>query len=158
MLIFDANGQELRRIPLPNRFPGMMTVADINGDRTPEILITEAGNLHAIGADGSYGWTYFVPDNPSYPQPAGFRTSYRQNVVVYDLDGDGNTEVIFSSSAGLHILEGRSGAQKALFRPGTRYAGTASNTTFVTDWDNDGHADIVSFGKSAAVRPSPSPT
>ena len=36
IVIFDANGQELRRIPLPNRFPGMMTVADIDGDRTPD--------------------------------------------------------------------------------------------------------------------------
>ncbi len=148
ILIFDANGQELRRIPLPSVFPGMMTIADVDGDRTPEILITEAGNLHVIGTDGSYKWTYFVPDNPAFPQPAGFRTSYHNNVVVYDLDGDGNTEVIFSSSTGLHILDGRSGAQKALFGMGPRYSNiSASNTTFFTDWDDDGHADIVSFGE-----------
>jgi hypothetical protein len=148
ILIFDANGQELRRIPLPNRIPGMMTIADVDGDRTPEILIMEAGNLHAIGIDGSYKWTYIVPDNPLYPQAAGFRTSYRNNVVVYDLDGDGNNEVIFSSAAGLHILDGHTGNQQAFYAAGTRYAGiAASNTTFVTDWDNDGHADIISFGE-----------
>lgn len=147
-LIFDANGQELRRIPLPNRFPGMMTIADVDGDRTPEILMTEAGILHAVGADGSFLWSYLVPDNPVYPQPPGFRTSYRNSVVVYDLDGDGNTEVIFNSSSGLHILEGRTGIQKAYFNAGPRYANiSASNTTFVSDWDNDGHADIVSFGE-----------
>ena len=72
--------------------------------------------------------------------------------MVYDLDGDGNSEVIFSSSAGVHFLDGRNGVQKAFFPGGTRYSNiSAANTTFVTDWDNDGRADIVSFAEVGAV-------
>ena len=152
ILIFDANGQELRRIRLPSQFPGLLTIADIDGDRVPELLIPEAGNVHAIGTDGSFKWTYAVPDHAVYPVPSSLRTTYKNNIVVYDLDGDGNNEVIFSSSTGLHILDGRSGAVKAFFDGGTRYGGLhAPNATYVTDWDNDGHADIISF---APVPPS----
>lgn len=145
ILVFDANGTELKRIPLPTSFPGLLTIADVDGDHVPEFLITEGGNLHVINTDGSFKWSYAVPGHSVFNVAPYGRTSYHGNVVVYDLDGDGNNEVIFSSSTGLHILDGRTGAEKAFFDGGTRDGGiNGANTTFVTDWNNDGHAHIVS--------------
>ena len=157
IMIFNGSGQELRRIPLPTyfRFPGLITIADINGDGTPEFLWQAGGTVYAISAEGEFKWAYQVPDNPAYPQAANVRTQYRGNVAIYDLDGDGNPEAIVSTTSGTAILDARTGAQKVLLNSGIRPSNFKPSAIFITDWDNDGHADIVDFTQGAATLASP---
>lgn len=157
IMVYNGSGQELRRIPLPTyfRFPGLITIADIDGDQVPEFLWQAGGTVYAISAEGEFRWAYQVPDNPAYPQAANVRTQYRGNVAIYDLDGDGNAEAIFSTTSGTVILDARTGAQKVLLNGGIRPSNFKPSAVFVADWDNDGHADIIDFTQGGASLANP---
>lgn len=77
------------------------TVADVNGDGSPEILFgTHGGRIVVAKADGKLLWSYKTGDVPIQSKPA-----------VADLDGDGQPEVIVTAgdagtlNGGLYILE-----------------------------------------------------
>lgn len=154
--IYDRNGVEIRRIPVPMSTPGLMTLADVDGDRLPEILSPQDGLVHVLKSDGSFLWTYIIPDNPTDPiQSQAFRTARNTNVLAFDLDGDGIREVVFSSVGWVHILDGPTGLEKARFDAGRRSASPLATALFthITDWDNDGHADILSIGSGGISNP-----
>ena len=149
-IIYDANGVEQRRIPLrPAGMSGFMTIADVDGDGVPEFLIVANAMVHAMSTEGVLKWSFVLPDSTVNPAPyREYRQSSNTNVQVYDLDGDGVKEVVVSSLFGVHILDGRTGQAKVNFDAGQRIANAAAQRmTFVADWNNDGHADIVSFAQ-----------
>ncbi|WP_129779573.1 Ig-like domain-containing protein [Peristeroidobacter soli] len=149
-VIYDANGVEQRRIPLqPANISSFMTIADVDGDDVPELLIVANAMVYAMSIEGVLKWTFVLPDSTVNPAPyREFRQSTATNVQVYDLDGDGVKEVLVSSLFGFHILDGRDGTAKVNFDAGQRIANSrAMRITYVADWNNDGHADIVSFGQ-----------
>lgn len=156
-LIFDANGHEVRRIPVNSGWWGSyVTVADVDGDGTPELLIMATGLVHAITPDGKFKWTYKLPPSTAYPDANTYTSlqTMKTNIEVYDLDGDGVKEVIFQSLGWVHILDGRTGQVKLNFDTGSRIPGGDQNVleTHVVDWDNDGHADIVAFSNHPFTR------
>lgn len=149
-VIYDANGVEQRRIPLqPAGMSSFLTIADVDGDSVPELLMTANAMVYAMSTEGVLKWTFVLPDSIVNPAPyREYRQSTMTNVQVYDLDGDGVKEVMVSSLFGFHIIDGRNGAAKVNFAAGQRIAnGLAMRMTYVADWNNDGHADIVSFGQ-----------
>ncbi|MBL8267484.1 Ig-like domain-containing protein [Steroidobacter sp.] len=149
-IIYDANGVELRRMPLqPAGMSSFLTIADVDGDNTPELLMAANAMVYAMSTEGVLKWTFVLPDSNVNPAPyREYRQSNVTNVQVYDLDGDGVKEVLVSSLFGAHIIDGRNGKAKVNFEAGQRIAsGRAIRMTFVADWNNDGHADIVSFGQ-----------
>ncbi len=158
LMIFDSSGVEIRRIPMTTTRSGTLSAADIDGDGRAELLITQGGIAYAFGSDGVLKWTYLVPDNAQSPQQLRNRTNDSTNMVAYDLDGDGNREVVLSAVGWVLFLDGRTGIEKARLDTGPRPAGDASGKVFVTDWDADGHADVVvvnqrgsyTFGSSEA--------
>jgi hypothetical protein len=141
--VYDANGTLLRRIPMTTSRSGLLSATDVDGDGRPELLITQGGIAYAFNSDGTEKWTFAVADHPLAPQPAFYRTTDNTNMVAYDLDGDGNREVVLSSLGYVYVLDGRTGAEKARFDTGPRPRGDASGMVYVTDWDGDGHADIL---------------
>ncbi|MFO1428255.1 MAG: Ig-like domain-containing protein, partial [Steroidobacteraceae bacterium] len=150
LVIFDAAGHELRRFPLPGFWSGLITVADTDGDGAPEILVPMDGMLHAVGADGFIKWSFVAPASTATPAPPAnvTRTSTLTNVQVYDLDGDGVKEVVFTSLGWVNVLDGRSGLTKAAHAAGPQLATFRTpRLTYVVDWDNDGHADILSIAQ-----------
>jgi beta-lactam-binding protein with PASTA domain len=149
-IIYDANGVEQRRIPLhPANIAGYLTIADVDGDNVPELLIAANAMVYAMSTEGVLKWTFVLPDSNVNPAPyRESRQSNATNVQVYDLDGDGVKEVLVSSLFGFHIVDGRNGAAKVNFEAGQRIANSwAVRMSYVADWNNDGHADIVSFGQ-----------
>ncbi|MEJ0087509.1 MAG: Ig-like domain-containing protein [Pseudomonadota bacterium] len=149
-IIYDANGVEQRRIPLhPAYMSSYVTIADVDGDVTPELLVTSNSMVYAMSTEGVLKWTFVLPDSVVNPAPyREYRQTTKTNVQVYDLDGDGVREVVVSSLFGVHILDGRDGTAKVNFEAGQRIAsGAVPRMTFVADWNNDGHADVVSFGQ-----------
>ena len=86
--------------------------ADVDGDRTPELIVAP---LHGKGAKGpdwdGPGARLLVLRPPADPrtQPwlsevAGEANHIQHNFVSFDLDGDGREEVITASKEGLHAL------------------------------------------------------
>ena len=149
-IVYNADGVEQRRIPLqPASMSGYLTIADVDGDVTPELLITANAMVYAMSTEGALKWTFVLPDSTVNPAPyREYRQTSKTNVQVYDLDGDGVKEVVVSSLFGVHILDGRNGTAKVNFSAGQRIAsGGVPRMTFVVDWNNDGHADVVSFGQ-----------
>jgi hypothetical protein len=168
--VFTAEGQLKRRIPLPGSlWNGELTIADVDGDGAPEIVIARRGQVHAIKSDGHMLWTYDVPDKDGVfdgqpivapltaPPPAGVGRDAREFVAaeertkytvpaVYDLNGDGIKDVIVSTASGVFFLDGRTGQPQAIFG---RSASDGNGTNYgfeiaaVIDVDGDGQAEVV---------------
>jgi beta-lactam-binding protein with PASTA domain len=168
--IFSTDGQLKRRIPLPGSTRlTTLTVADVDGDSVPEMLLAREGQLDAIRSDGRTLWTFrflgmdglfdgqpIVPPLTA-PPPTGVGRDAR-NVVdpidrsrntvpsVYDLNGDGIKEVIVSTSVGTYFLNGRTGQPQAVYGLS---GGDNNGTNFgfeqaaVIDVDGDGQAEVV---------------
>ena len=72
-------------------------------------------------------------------------------VAVGDFDGDGQTDLLVASSAGVHVYRNDHGRFKAIAGAagGAGIASLGSTTAaIVGDYDNDGHVDVLLMGNS----------
>jgi uncharacterized repeat protein (TIGR01451 family) len=108
---------------------GAPTIADLDGDGIPEILV--AGDTELVALRSSLGtyWRKPVDDLGSVT-----------GVSVFDLDGDGLPEVLYQDQSNFYILDGRTGATKYVQ---ANISKTAMEYPVVADLDNDGQADIL---------------
>ncbi|MCC7114261.1 MAG: PASTA domain-containing protein [Burkholderiales bacterium] len=152
ILILDgATGAEKRRIRLPTYWTSWLTIADLDGDGTPEFVWNTQGSVYAIGTDGRIRWTYaFIPGHIGIDPGAYSGTA---NVQVYDLDGDGVPEVVTNSHSEIVVLSGRTGAVRASHPSSGLHGGyyTGHNVQIV-DADADGHVDILATNVSGPDR------
>jgi outer membrane protein assembly factor BamB len=119
---------------------GQAAMADIDNDGKPEIVFSTYmgdGTVYALNAeDGSLCWKYYTGScNDAAP-------------LIYDVDGDGNLEVIVASSCipMTYCLNGSTGALKWK----TPTGGTDSPPT-LGDIDNDGKPEILQGEFSGSV-------
>jgi len=152
LLILDgATGAEKRRIRLPVYWTSWLTIADLDGDGSPEFVWNTQGRVYAVGTDGRIRWTYaFIPGHLGIDPGAYSGTA---NVQVYDLDGDGVPEVVTNSHSEIVVLNGRTGAVRASHPSSGLHGGhyTGHNVQLV-DADADGHVDIVATNVSGPDR------
>lgn len=136
------------------------TFADLNGDRTMEIIIGvgadtfgeggahivsqpgDKGGVYALNADGSILWYHQTRDaiggasNAGDGRPDGVYGA----PVVFDIDGDGNKEVIVNSwDQSTWILDGATGAVEREIH----LADTIWATPRVADINGDGRFEIL---------------
>jgi subtilisin family serine protease len=80
--VVGANGSIERKIPLPGFTTRAGALADMNGDRVPEIIM-QTSELVVVRGDGTplAGW----------PRPAG--AAFNAGPVVGDVDGDGSPDI-----------------------------------------------------------------
>ena len=145
-IVYSHDGIELRRVPVsPTYYSGYFTVADVDGDGSPDFLQSSQGYVQALRSDGRVIWVFALPPSPGPGNTDPNLRSGKGNVQVYDLDGDGVPEVTVVGIDGLHILDGRSGKEKAAYSQPAYNAYNAIYTpaSFVVDADNDGHADVL---------------
>ncbi|HEY1959377.1 MAG TPA: VCBS repeat-containing protein [Polyangiaceae bacterium] len=126
---------------------GPPTVADFNGDGTPDVAL--AGGIGYAVLDGAaivdaqktnaqtVLWTASTTDC----------SSAATGSAVFDFDGDGKAEVVYSDENHLRIYEGPTG--NVLFST-CNTTGTLEEFPVIADVDNDGHADIVVVSNSYA--------
>jgi CheY-like chemotaxis protein len=119
---------------------GPPTVADFNGDQTPDIAI--AGGVGYAVIDGSKvmdplvaGVDAFLWINQTHDC-----SSAQTGSSVFDFDGDGSAEVVYSDEWYLRIYRGTTG--EVLWQT-CNTTGTLRELPVVADVDSDGHADIV---------------
>jgi hypothetical protein len=109
---------------------GPPTVADFDGDRRPE-----------IAAAAGYGYVVFEHDGtPKWFQKTQDLSSRQTGSSVFDFEGDGKAEVVYSDELLLRIYQGTDG--KVLFSH-CNTSGTLFEYPLIVDVDNDGHAEIV---------------
>ncbi len=150
-ILDGSTGAELRRIRLPFYWTAWLTIADADGDGTPDFVINSQGTVMVISIDGTIKWTYAIP-----PGQIGLVEGARSGVAnaqVYDLDGDGIPEVVTNSHSEVVVLNGRTGAVKASAPSAGRHGGYyAAHNVQIGDFDGDGHADILATNISATDR------
>lgn len=102
-----------RSIQLPADLSGQWLVAgDLDGDGTLEFVTARNHQqsvtaMSAVKLDGSLLWTWGEAGAGSS------KLTYDVPVQVYDIDGDGKQEVLFSTEGCLRVLEGSTGRELA---------------------------------------------
>lgn len=118
--------------------PMIVTFADVNGDRHPDLLCThgEAGLLETLLNDGH--WTFArAPGSPIRLQTAGF------GVAVADVDGDSRADVVIASGHSAVVLLG-SGLGGFTPAPGSPFqTGASAYGLAVGDINEDGKPDVI---------------
>ncbi len=118
---------------------GPPTVADMDGDGTPEIGVAGKNQYVALKVDLSTPTPTFAQAKlwGSNTQDA---SSSMTGSSVFDFEGDGKAEVVYNDELYLRVYDGETGA--VLFaEPNTSY--TALEYPIIVDIDNDGQAEIV---------------
>jgi hypothetical protein len=129
--------------------PGFVAVADVNGDRKPDLVTThlERSELSILAGDGKGGFT----ETTSSPFDLGHAAWH---LAVADMNGDGNADVAAAAGDGVRMMlgDGRGGFQPA---PGSPFAtGGGSWQLVVGDVNGDGKPDVVTSdleGRSVTV-------
>ena len=151
IFIYSHDGTFKRRIPLQAYWFTPLTIADVDGDGRSDVVLGADGFVYAFRDDGRPLWAYKVPpDVPDNPVFAPFYTQPVQSFQVgnappqvYDLDGDGVAEVVFSGYSRIMILDGRTGLRKV--EPYWTYSFSYNDVgaLMLVDMNNDGHVDIL---------------
>lgn len=109
---------------------GPPTIADVDGDGLPEIATA-----------GGYGYAVFEHDGrPKWMQDTRDLSSRTTGSSVFDFDGDGTAEVVYSDEVYLRVYEGMSGMPRLELCNTT---GTLWEYPLVVDVDADDRAEIL---------------
>ncbi|MFT3791297.1 MAG: PASTA domain-containing protein [Rudaea sp.] len=128
---------------------GQLSVGDLDGDGSPDILVPVERQLWALDAKGQVKWIRTLQDT------SGNRLIDQDNrPAIFDLDGDGTAEAIVETTQGLLFFDGRDGSTKAQMS-GADLGVPAGNSMIyfsayespvVADVDGSGQASIVLHG------------
>ena len=124
---------------------GPPTIADFNGDGTPDVAL--AGGVGYAVLDGVklIDSTVTGPNTFLWVKDTTDCSSASTGSTVFDFNGDGVSEVIYSDELRLRIYDGPTG--NVLFETCNTTATLIENPV-VADVDNDGHADIVAVSNA----------
>lgn len=119
---------------------GPPTVADFNGDGTPDVAV--AGGIGYAVIDGTKILDPNVAANQTnlWLKQTKDCSSAATGSSVFDFEGDGVAEVVYSDEHYLRVYKGTDGT--VLFQT-CNTTGTLFEYPLVADVDNDGHADVI---------------
>jgi hypothetical protein len=125
-------------------------VADFNGDRKAEILVTSPWGLGILGETGSTLTALMMAPNGTRFGGWLLNTADNSFGPVGDFDGDGHAEILVTSPWGIGVFKlSGTGITVPMMAPnGTRFGGWLLNTADnsfgpVGDFDGDGRAEIM---------------
>ena len=138
--LFDHEGNIEQGWPLNisnHLFLNAITLADLNGDGSLEIIASErisgaSGNVHALrpNATSIEGWPVSIPGTPAFTPSVG------------DLDNDGTLEVVTSTTSALYVFDAtgnlRSGFPQAEF--GSKFS---YQSPILADLDDNETLEII---------------
>ncbi|HEY8378988.1 MAG TPA: VCBS repeat-containing protein [Nannocystis sp.] len=124
---------------------GPPTIADFNGDGVPDVAV--AGGVGYAVFDGTKLMDPNVPDLDTFLWIKQTKdcSSASTGSSVFDFDGDGSAEVVYSDEHRLRIYRGSDGEE---LWSTCNTTGTLQEYPLVADVDNDGHADIVAVSNN----------
>ncbi len=149
----DGTFHEVQQIPLPLNVGGRITVADLNNDGFPDLIVSyvganPSGAIPAFTAllnrgDGTFGAPIYSP----FP----FKTADYDNhhIAVADFNADGKMDFIFAGSAGLVLMrgDGMGNFIPLVIAPPLSYGDLQD--VYLADFNEDGKGDVAingSFG------------
>lgn len=93
---------------------GGLISADVNDDGETDFLVTQSGKVMAYEADGKKLWNKAISIQLTQKlERDGLPGLHAPGLQAGDVDGDGNTEVVFlTQDNALHIIDGASGESK----------------------------------------------
>ncbi len=130
--LYDTDGTEIWAVRYTSggSYQGPPVIADLDGDGEPEIAVPTNSGIVAYEGDGTQMW--------SYSNGTG---SMFDGASAYDLDGDGDWEVLDNGVSSLRILDGITGELLSEFMHTTnQYA--CGQAPVVADIDGDGSVEI----------------
>jgi hypothetical protein len=137
------------------------TVADIDGDGTPEILVgvgsidkpNQPGGLVVFNRNGSKRWSWYGYDTHNQWNPGagadGFPESVRSAPAVGDVDGDGRKDIVFGGmDLRFYVLNADSSVKGSFYHDDTIFSSPALH-----DIDGNGSQEIFFGGDSTPGGP-----
>ena len=132
-------GHNMSGQPIPGGRIGPPTVADFDGDGTPEVGVAGADQYVTLEINLSASNVTFSSAK-MWSKKTQDESSNMTGSSVFDFEGDGSAEVVYNDELHLRIFDGKTG--KVLFKE--------SNTSFtgleypiIADVDGDGAAEIA---------------
>ncbi len=126
---------------------GAPTIADLDGDGTPEIGIAGASVYAALRVQPRPGNMFAF--ERAWTQPADDTSSSSTGSAMFDFDGDGQYEVIYQDTCRARVFAGRDGA---VLMDIPNISGTAANYPTVADLNADGRAEFITVSDSYYAR------
>jgi hypothetical protein len=119
---------------------GPPTIADFNGDGTPDIGV--AGAIGYIVFDGAKAMTGEAPESVRmWSMPTVDCSSAFTGSSVFDFDGDGRAEVVYADEHQLFVFDGATGERR---NPETASpSSTVGEMPVIADVDGDDRADLL---------------
>lgn len=119
--------------------PGRVKVADLNGDRLPELIVVNGGGNNVLVYPGIIGGQFGSPQS-------FFAGTNPVGVTISDLNRDGKLDLVLANegSNDVSVLLGSGAGGQWTLRPGPRLqVGAGPVATLVRDLNGDGILDIL---------------
>ncbi len=118
-------------------YGGPATIADFDGDGSPELTVADKTRFSLYEMDGSLVWSLPINETSSGATASS----------VFDFDGDGDAEVVYGDEQALWVLDGRTG--QIILEDPNHTSGTVHEYPLIVDVDGDGNAEIVVTNSNA---------
>ena len=140
VVVVDGGGHEQILTGLLS--PGAVTVADLNGDGIPDLIVANSGSNNVLICPGLGNGQF----GPAVNGGHGFFTGTNPaGITVADVDGDGRPDLVVANkgSNDVSILLNQSQGDNITFAPGPRLkAGSGPVSTVVQDVNGDNIPDV----------------
>jgi len=143
ILLNDGRGSFNQLISYPLEAPiGGLTVADVNGDCTPDVVLSQVDKYLA-----NLIFIYQGQGDGRLREPLLLVTAgrYAEPILVDEFNGDGVADIAIATVDSIALLKGRDGGS---FEPAEQYlavpdGANAGTSMFISDQNLDGKPDIV---------------
>jgi hypothetical protein len=129
-------------------YPYTLTVADVNQDGAPDLIVNNVTYNSSYAAFASSLWVYLGNGDGTFESPTqnpldydGDGNVYASSVVVADMNGDGKLDLV--AGVGHYVYVALGNGDGTFQNPGPYYAGDGNGQVVVADFNGDGLPDVA---------------